>query len=51
MVIENTSAMIVETDLKLPSYTGTDLMMDDIGLFAIEFMSRFEKFKVDEISI
>ena len=46
--IESTSAMDIESDLKLPSYTDTELMLGDIGLSTIEFMSRFEKFKVDE---
>ena len=48
---EQTRAMDIETDLKLPSYTDTEIMMDDCSLSMIEFMSRFEKFKVDEVSI
>ena len=43
--------MEVESDLILPIYTDTELLMDDISLSIVEFMSRFEKFKVDEISI
>ena len=48
---EQTRAMDIETDLKLPSYTDTEIMMDDCNLSMIEFMSRFEKFKVDDVSI
>ena len=48
---EQTRAMDIETDLKLPIYTDTKIMMDDCNLSMIEFMSRFEKFKVDEVSI
>ena len=45
------SAMEVESDLFLPAYTDTEILMDDMSLSIVEFMSRFEKFKVDEISI
>ena len=45
------SAMEVESDLFLPTYTDTEILMDDMSLSIVEFMSRFEKFKVDEISI
>ena len=45
------SAMEVESDLILPIYTDTEFMMDDISLCNVDFMSRFEKFKVDEVSI
>ena len=44
------SAMEVESDLILPIYTDADIMTDDISLFNVDFMSRFEKFKVDEVS-
>ena len=49
---ENTklSAMEVKGGWKLPDYTDTE-MMDDMGLSLVKFSSRFEKFKVDEISI
>ena len=45
------SPMEVEGGWKLPDYTGTEIMMDNMGLSLVEFMSRFEKFRVDEISI
>ena len=45
------SVMEVESDLILPIYTDTEILMDDISLSIVEFMSRFEKLKVDEISI
>ena len=45
------SAMEVESGWKLPDYTDTEMLMDDMGLTLVDFMSRFEKFKVDEISI
>ena len=45
------SAMEVESDLILPIYTYTEILMDDISLSIVEFMSRFKKLKVDEISI
>ena len=38
------SAMEVESDLTLPIYTDTEIMMDDISLSDVKFMSRFEKF-------
>ena len=44
-------AMEIDSGLKLPTYTDTETMMDDENISLIEFMSRFEKFKVDEISI
>ena len=47
----NSSAMKVDSGLKLPEYTDTEIMMGDTGLSLIEFMRRFEKFKMDEISI
>ena len=43
--------MEIESDLKLPKYTDTEVMMDDFSISLTEFMSRFEKFKVDEVSI
>ena len=43
--------MEIDSGLKLPTYTDTETMMDDENISLIEFMSRFEKFKVDEISI
>ena len=43
--------MEVESGLKLPAYTDTVIMMDDVSLYMTSFMSRFKKFKVDEISI
>ena len=43
--------MEVESDLKLPAYTDTEIMMDNANISVIEFMSRFEKIRVDEISI
>ena len=43
--------MGVESDLKLPACTDMEIMMDDANISVIEFMSRFEKFKVDETSI
>ena len=45
------SAMEVANGWKLPDYTDTQILMDDMGLSLVDFMSRFEKFKVDEISI
>ena len=35
----------------LPKYTDTENLMDDTNISVVEFMSRFETFKVDEISI
>ena len=35
----------------MPSYTDTEVVMDDIHLSMVEFISRFEKFNVDEESI
>ena len=43
--------MDIESGLKLPAYTDTEIIMDDESISSIDFMSRFEKFKVDEISI
>jgi len=43
--------MEVVSGWKLPNYTDTEMLMDDMGLTLVDFMSRFEKFKVDEISI
>ena len=43
--------MEVESDLTLPVYTETEVLMDDVQLSTIDFMSRFERFKVDEVSI
>ena len=45
------SAMVVESGWKLHEYTDTEILMDDMGLSLVDFMSRFEKFKVDEICI
>ena len=49
--VENTGAMEIESDLKLPKYTDTEVMMDDKRISLTEFMSRFDKFKKDEVSI
>ena len=43
--------MEIETVLKLPKLTDTEVMMDDNSISLTEFMSRFKKFKVDEVSI
>ena len=43
--------MGVESDLKLPAHTDMEIMIDDANISVIEFLSRFEKFKVDETSI
>ena len=48
---KDTNAMEIESDLKLPKYTDTEVMMDDKRISLTEFMSRFDKFKVDEVSI
>ena len=45
------SAMEVESGWKLPDYTDTEVLMDDTGLSLVDFMSTFENFKVDEVSI
>ena len=45
------SAVEVESYLTLPVYTETEVLMDDVQLSTIDFMSRFERFKVDEVSI
>ena len=37
------SAMEVESDLTLPIYTDTEIMMDDMSLSNVGFMNRFEK--------
>ena len=44
-------AMEIENGLKLLVYTDTEVSMDELTLSPMEFMSRFEKFKVNEISI
>ena len=43
--------MDIESDVILPSYTDTEIVMDDMSISITEFISRFEKFKVDEVSI
>jgi hypothetical protein len=43
--------MEIESDLKLLKYTDTEVLMDDFSMSMTDFMSRFEKFKVDEVSI
>ena len=47
----NSKAMEIDSNLRLPGYTDTEILMDDVSLSVIDFMSRFEKFRVDEISI
>ena len=42
--------MEIESDLKLLKYTDTEVLMD-FSMSMTDFMSRFEKFKVDEVSI
>ena len=49
--ILDTGAMDMKSDLKLSAYTETEIKMDDESIPVIDFMSRFEKFKVDKISI
>ena len=39
---KDNSAMEVESDLILPVYTDTAIMMNDINLSTVDFMSRFE---------
>ena len=41
----------LKSELKLPAYTDTELLADEESISVIDFMSRFEKFKVDKISI
>ena len=43
--------MEIESGLKLLKYTDTEVLMDDFSMSMTDFMSRFEKFKVDEVSI
>jgi hypothetical protein len=43
--------MDIESDVILPSYTDTEIIMDNMSISTTEFISRFEKFKVDEVSI
>ena len=52
-VVENlsTSAMEVDSGLKLPAYSQVENMMDDTNITLVDFMSRFEKIRVDEVSI
>jgi len=38
-------AMEIENGLKLPVYTDTEILMDDLTLSPTEFMNRFEKFQ------
>ena len=45
------SAMDVESNVLLPIYTDTEILMDDSSISLTDFISRFEKFKVDEVSI
>ena len=47
----NNNAMKTDSHLKLPGFPDTEILMDDVSLSVINFMSRFEKFRVDEISI
>ena len=48
-LIHNT--MEIDSNLKLPGFTDAEILMDDISLSMINFMSRLEKLRVDEISI
>ena len=43
-VVENlsTSAMEVDSGLKLPAYSEVENMMDDTNITLVDFMSRFE---------
>ena len=50
-VTTKTSAVEVESGLKLPDYTDTEIIVDNVGLSVREFMSRFEFFKGDKIYI
>ena len=50
-VAEKPIAMETDSALKLTEYSNTGSLMDDCNLSLVEFMNRFEKFKVDEISI
>ena len=43
--------MDIKSDLELPAYTDTEIIMDEENISVIDFMSSFEKFKLDEISI
>ena len=43
--------MEIETELKLPKYTETKVMMDNNSVSMTELMSRFDTFNVDEVSI
>ena len=38
-------AMEIENGLKLPVYTDTEILMNDLTLSSTEFMNRFEKFE------
>ena len=38
-------AMEIENGLKLPVYTDTEILMNDLTLSPTEFMNRFEKFQ------
>ena len=38
------SAIEVESGWKLPDYTDTEVLMDDMSSSLVDFMSRFEKF-------
>ena len=49
--ITNTSAKEVDSGLKLPTYSDLEIMMDNTNITIVVRMSRFEKFKVDEVSI
>ena len=40
-----TVAMEIKNGLKLPVYTDTEILMDDLTLSPTEFMNRFEKFQ------
>ena len=41
----------MQSDLILPIYTDTEIMMDDISPSNVDFKCIFEKFQVDEVSI
>ena len=43
--------MELVTDFNLPMYSTTELLMDDVTITVVDFVTRLDKFKVDRITI
>ena len=51
VVITGPTAMDVTSEYKLPRYTPTEELMDNLEINALEFASKLDSFKVDRISM